>query len=56
MDLSRNIFYREQSSKMYSPYAFVTGMVTAEIPYIVLAAVLVCSTLGWRPYFVANIS
>ncbi|KAK5415167.1 ATP-binding cassette transporter snq2 [Exophiala xenobiotica] len=38
MEISRSIFYREHSSRMYSPWAFTTGMVTAEVPYSLLSA------------------
>lgn len=40
-DFSRLIFIRENSSKMYSQFAFVVSIVVAEIPYGVLAAVAV---------------
>jgi hypothetical protein len=43
-DFSRLIFIRENSSKMYSQFAFVISIVIAEIPYGILAAVLVCSS------------
>jgi ATP-binding cassette subfamily G (WHITE) protein 2 (SNQ2) len=39
-DMSRIIFIRESSSKMYSQFAFVVSIVIAEIPYGILAAVL----------------
>ena len=42
-DMSRLIFVRENSSKMYSQFAFVVGVVVAEIPYGILAAVVVFS-------------
>jgi len=41
-DFSRLVFIRENSSKMYSQFAFVFSIVAAEIPYGILAAVLVC--------------
>src|SRR5271169_5510942 len=40
-DLSRLIFIRESSSKMYSQFAFVVSIVVAEIPYGIMAAVAV---------------
>lgn len=40
-DMSRIIFIRESSSKMYSQFAFVVSIVAAEIPYGILAAVIV---------------
>ena len=44
-DMSRLIFIRENSSKLYSEFAFVVGVVVAEIPYGILAAVVVrCHT------------
>ena len=41
-DMSRLVFIRESSSKMYSQYAFVISIVVAEIPYGLIAAVAVC--------------
>lgn len=38
-DFARMIFYREQSSKMYSQFAFALSMVVAEMPYSILCAV-----------------
>ena len=38
-DMSRLIFYREQSSKMYGQFAFALSMVVAEMPYSILCAV-----------------
>jgi hypothetical protein len=40
-DMSRVVFIRESSSKMYSQYAFVVSIVVAEIPYGLIAAVAV---------------
>jgi hypothetical protein len=34
--MSRTIFYRESSSKMYSQLAFVVSIVVAEVPYSIL--------------------
>lgn len=42
-DMSRLIFIRESSSKMYSQFAFVVSIVIAEIPYGIIAAVMVRS-------------
>jgi len=41
-DMSRLIFIRESSSKMYSQFAFVVSIVIAEIPYGIISAVAVC--------------
>ncbi|BFZ59965.1 ATP-binding cassette transporter snq2 [Saitoella coloradoensis] len=38
-DISRMIFNRESSSKMYSQFAFASSMVIAEIPYSIICAV-----------------
>ncbi|EHL03106.1 putative ABC transporter G family member 11 [Glarea lozoyensis 74030] len=37
--LSRMIFYRESSSKMYGQFAFASSLVVAEMPYSILCAV-----------------
>ena len=42
-DMSRIIFIRESSSKVYSQFAFVFSIVIAEIPYGIIAAVAVYS-------------
>jgi ABC-type multidrug transport system permease subunit len=42
-DMSRTIFYRESSSKMYSQLAFVVSIVIAEIPYSLLCGTAVPS-------------
>lgn len=39
-DLSRTVFIREASGKMYSVWAFVIAMVLVEIPYSILCAVV----------------
>jgi ATP-binding cassette, subfamily G (WHITE), member 2, SNQ2 len=49
-DMSRIIFIRESSSKMYSQFAFVVSIVIAEIPYGILAAVLYYTSF----YFLAG--
>jgi ATP-binding cassette, subfamily G (WHITE), member 2, SNQ2 len=40
-DMSRTIFYRESSSKMYSQLAFVVSIVIAEVPYSILCGTAV---------------
>jgi len=40
-DMSRLIFIRESSSKMYSQFAFVLSIVVAEVPYGLMGAVAV---------------
>lgn len=45
-DMARLIFIRESSSKMYSRFAFVFSIVTAEIPYGFIAAVAVHTQLS----------
>jgi hypothetical protein len=50
-DMSRTIFYRESSSKMYSQFAFVVSIVIAEIPYSLL-----CGAAVLLPKKVADIS
>ncbi|EOO02215.1 putative brefeldin a resistance protein [Phaeoacremonium minimum UCRPA7] len=37
--IKRSIFFREQSSKMYSPFTFATSMVISEMPYSIMCAV-----------------
>lgn len=37
--ISRMIFYRESSSKMYGQFAFASSLVVAEMPYSILCAV-----------------
>jgi ATP-binding cassette subfamily G (WHITE) protein 2 (SNQ2) len=43
-DMSRTIFYRESSSKMYSQLAFVVSIVIAEVPYSLLCGTAVPSS------------
>jgi ABC-type multidrug transport system permease subunit len=50
-DLSRLIFYREQSSKMYSQFAFALSMVVAELPYSILCAVIFFICIYFPPGF-----
>ncbi|KAF3761569.1 hypothetical protein M406DRAFT_99849 [Cryphonectria parasitica EP155] len=47
----RSIFFREQSSKMYSPFTFVSSMVVAEMPYSILCAVCFFLPLYYMPGF-----
>jgi len=54
-EMSRFIFFRESGSKAYSQWAFVISVVVAEIPYGIIAAVLVYYLLVWHcshQYFV----
>lgn len=50
-DMARLIFYREQSSKMYSQFAFALSMVVAELPYSILCAVGFFVCLYFPPGF-----
>lgn len=52
--MARMIFYREQSSKMYSQFAFSLSMVIAEIPYSILCAVGFFVCLYFPPGFTAT--
>ena len=45
----RAIFFREQSSKMYSNFTFATSMLIAEMPYSILCAVLFFLPLYYMP-------
>ncbi|PSS03505.1 ABC-2 type transporter-domain-containing protein [Coniella lustricola] len=47
----RSIFFREQSSKMYSSFTFVSSMVLAEMPYSILCAVCFFLPLYYMPNF-----
>lgn len=49
--MARMIFYREQSSKMYSQFAFALSMVIAEIPYSIICAVGFFVCLYFPPGF-----
>lgn len=49
--IKRSIFFREQSSKMYSPFTFVTSMVIAEMPYSILCAVVFFLPIYYMPGF-----
>ncbi|KAI5799098.1 ABC-2 type transporter-domain-containing protein [Peziza echinospora] len=48
-DNARRIFYREQSSKMYSHYVFSLAQVIAEMPYSILCAFCFYVTLYFPP-------
>lgn len=50
-DMARLIFYREQSSKMYSQFAFALSMVVAELPYSIICAVGFYVCLYFPPGF-----
>lgn len=54
--MARMIFYREQSSKMYSQFAFALSMVIAEIPYSIICAVGFFVCLYFPPGFSATAS
>lgn len=47
----RSIFFREQSSKMYSPLTFVTSLVISEMPYSILCSVVFFLPLYYMPGF-----
>ena len=49
--ISRTIFYREASSKMYSQFAFATSLIVAEMPYSILCAVAFFLPLYFMPGF-----
>ncbi|KFH46369.1 ABC transporter G family member-like protein [Hapsidospora chrysogenum ATCC 11550] len=49
--IKRAIFFREASSKMYSPITFATAMTLAEMPYSILCAVLFYLPLYFMPGF-----
>ena len=49
--IKRSIFFRESSSKMYSPFTFAASMVLAEIPYTILCAVCFFLPLYYMPGF-----
>jgi len=49
--LSRMIYYREASSKMYGQFAFASSLVVAEIPYSILCAVGFFLPLYYMPGF-----
>ena len=49
--ISRMIYYREASSKMYGQFAFASSLVVAEIPYSLLCAVGFFLPLYYMPGF-----
>ncbi|TGO89906.1 hypothetical protein BPOR_0088g00160 [Botrytis porri] len=49
--LSRMIYYREASAKMYSQFAFASSLVVAEMPYSILCAVGFFLPLYYMPGF-----
>jgi ABC-type multidrug transport system permease subunit len=49
--LSRMVFYREASSKMYGQFAFASSLVVAEMPYSILCAVGFFLPIYYMPGF-----
>ncbi|RDW71882.1 hypothetical protein BP5796_07916 [Coleophoma crateriformis] len=49
--ISRMIYYREASSKMYSQFAFASSLVVAEMPYSILCAVGFFLPIYYMPNF-----
>ena len=49
--ISRVIFYRESSSKMYGQFAFASSLVVAELPYSILCAVCFFLPIYYMPGF-----
>ncbi|KAI0129629.1 ABC-2 type transporter [Xylariales sp. AK1849] len=49
--IQRAIFFREQSSKMYSSFTFATSMILAEMPYSILCAVIFFLPIYYLPGF-----
>ena len=49
--ISRIIFYREASSKMYGQFAFASSLVVAELPYSILCAVCFFLPIYYMPGF-----
>lgn len=49
--VKRALFFREASSKMYSPFTFVTSIIAAEMPYSILCAVVFYLPLYFMPGF-----
>lgn len=49
--IKRAIFFREQSSKMYSSFTFAVSMILAELPYSILCAVCFYLPLYYMPGF-----
>ncbi|KAI2466883.1 ABC-2 type transporter-domain-containing protein [Annulohypoxylon bovei var. microspora] len=49
--IKRGIFFREQSSKMYSSFTFTLAMVVAELPYSIICSVFFFLPLYFIPGF-----
>ncbi|KAK7911559.1 bmr1-like protein [Apiospora marii] len=49
--IKRAIFFREQSSKLYSAFTFTVGMILAEVPYSILCAVCFFLPIYYMPGF-----
>ncbi|KAM5346373.1 hypothetical protein ACJ41O_009378 [Fusarium nematophilum] len=49
--IKRALFFREASSKMYSPFTFVASIIAAEMPYSILCAVAFYLPLYYMPGF-----
>ena len=49
--ISRIIFYREASSKMYGQFAFASSLVVAELPYSILCAICFFLPIYYMPGF-----
>lgn len=49
--MARSIFYRENSSKIYSQFCFASSLVVAEMPYSILCAIVFWAPLYWMPGF-----
>ncbi|KAF0644810.1 hypothetical protein FPSE5266_09498 [Fusarium pseudograminearum] len=49
--IKRALFFREQSSKMYSPFVFTASIVLAEMPYSIMCAVAFYLPLYFMPGF-----
>ncbi|QUC23777.1 uncharacterized protein UV8b_08018 [Ustilaginoidea virens] len=47
--MKRDLFFREASSKMYSPWTFATAMIVAEVPCSVLCAIVFFACLYFLP-------
>ena len=49
--MSRMIFYREASSKMYGQFVFASSLVVAELPYGILCAISFYLSIYYLPGF-----
>lgn len=54
--ISRMIFYREASAKMYGQFAFASSLVVAELPYSILCAVCFFLPIYYIPGFQSSSS